>query len=505
MVSIVSDDISQASKITKYILFARRIGLVGFVQTIASLQGLILLPIMTKTFGASGYGVWAQILTTILLIQPFIMLGLDSSILRFLSSKEKKEISQGVITIISVVLITGIFASFILFLSSDFLAVTLLKEESAANIIRIASPLLILGALNGIISGSFRVFAQIKRYAMIVLLQTFLEIGLISFFVLSGYDLSGAVISLIITRTITLLVGLYLVISHAGFSRPDFSIIRPYLNYGLPLVTTVIFGFVISSSDRFVIGFFMGAEKVGIYSAAYGIGSLILMFSSYILYILRPTIYDSFDKKKIDEVKIYLSYSWKYLLMFSIPSVFGLSILAKPLLANLTTTEFIAEGEFIVPIVAISTVYYGAAMIFGTIILSFNRPRIFAGVFGFAAVLNLGLNIIFVPRWGVIGAAITTFIAYYLLTIVVWYMSYKQIKFDIQLGFIAKSIMASVVATFVIWLLKPNGLIEIFALILTSVFVYFSLLFLLKGFGEKELKIIREIIGFRINLKNSSK
>jgi len=128
MVSIVLDNISKTGKTTKYTLFARRIGLVGLVQTIASLQGLILLPIMTKTFGASGYGVWAQILTIILLAQPFIMLGLDSSILRFLSSKEKKEIAQGIITVMSVVLITGLFASLILFFSSDFLAVTLLKE-----------------------------------------------------------------------------------------------------------------------------------------------------------------------------------------------------------------------------------------------------------------------------------------------------------------------------------------------------------------------------------------
>lgn len=492
------DNISQTGKTTKYTLFARRIGLVGFVQIIASLQGLILLPVMTKTFGASGYGVWAQILTIILLVQPFIMLGLDSSILRFLSSKEKKEIAQGVITIMSVVLITGLFASFILFLSSDFLAVTLLKEESAASIIRISAPLLVLGALNGIIFGSFRVFTQIKRYAIMILLQTFLEIGLISFFVFSGYDLSGAVISLIITRIITLFIGLYFIISHAGFSRPDFSILRQYLNYGLPLVVTVIFGFIISSSDRFVIGYFMGAEKVGIYSAAYNIGSVILMFSSYIIYILRPTIYDLFDKKNNEEVKVYLSYSFKYLLMFSIPSVFGLTILAKPLLANLTTTEFIQEGEFIIPIIAISIVYYGATTIFGTIILSFNRPKIFASVFGFAAVLNLVLNLIFVPYWGAIGAAITTFIAYYLLAIMVWYISYKQMKFDIQLGFIAKSIIASIVATFFIWIFKPDGLIEIFALILTSIIVYFSLLFLLKGFGEKELKIIKETIGFRI-------
>jgi len=457
---MVLNNIFGKNKTSKYALFARRIGLVGFAQTIASLQGLILLPIMTKTFGAHGYGVWAQILITILLVQPFIMLGLDSSILRFLSSKDKKEIVQGVITVLSVILITGLFASLVLFLSSDFLAITLLKEESAAIIFRVAAPLLILGALNSIILGSFRVFGLLKRYAVILLLQTFLEVGLISFFVLSGYGLRGAVISLIITRIITVLVGLFFVISYAGFSRPNFSILRPYLSYGLPLVPTVIFGFIVSSSDRYVIGFFMGAEKVGIYSAAYGIG-----------------------------------YSLKYLLMFSIPSVFGLFILAKPLLTNLTTTEFISEGEFIIPIVAIGIVYHAVAMIFGMVILMHKRSKLFVSVFGFAAALNLGLNIIFVPRLGVIGAAITTFVAYYILAIIVWYISYKLMKFEIPLGFIAKAIIASIASTFVIWLYKPTELIEVFALILISAIVYFSLLFLLKSFGKKELAIIREIIG----------
>jgi O-antigen/teichoic acid export membrane protein len=499
MVLMVLDKIFQSENNSKYtlFLFARRIGLVGLARIITSLQGIILLPIMTKTFGASGYGVWAQILITIALVHPLLMLGFDSAILRFLPAKKKEEIGQGVITVLSIVLIIGLVASLIMFLSSDFLAIALLKEKSAAVVFKYASPLITISALNFIIRGSFRVFAQIKRYSGVLLFQTFLETGLIAFFVLSGYGLIGAVISLLIAGTITLLISLYLIISYAGLSSPDYSIIRPYLNYGLPLVPTLIFGFIISSSDRYVIGYFMGAEKVGIYSAAYGVGSIILMFSTYILYVLRPTVYGLFDKKKVDEVKMYLSYSWKYLLMFSIPSVFGLTILAKPLLTNLTTTSFISEGEFIVPIVAVSIVYYGVAMIFGVVLLSYKRPKVLASVYGCAAVLNLVLNIIFVPLWGIIGAAVTTFIAYYLLTIVIWYISYKRMKFNIQLGFLAKSIIASIFMSLIIWMVKPTGLITIFAIILISTIVYFSFLFLLKGFEEEELKIIRGVIRFR--------
>jgi len=482
---------------SEYTIFAKRIGLVGVAQTIVSLKGLIILPILTKTLGASDYGIWAQILITVSLLQPFIILGLDSSILRFLSSREKGKIVQGVITVLFVITVTGAVASLILFLSSDFIATTFLKEESAAFVIKIASPLIILGALNVVALGSFRVFGQIKRYSAIMLLQAFLEIGLIAVFVLSGYGLIGAIISILITRTVTFGIMLYLIISYAGFTSPDFSILRPYLIYGLPLIPTVVFQFVIASSDRYVIGFFMGAEKVGIYSAAYGIGGIVLMFSAYIMYILRPTIYSLYDDGKVDEVKVYLSYSWKCLMMLSIPSAFGLSILSEPLLASLTTPEFVSVGKFVIPLVALGTIFYGAEMIFGTVLMLVKRIKIFVIVFGTVAVVNIGLNILFIPRWGVTGAAIATLIAYAMAAISIYYKSRQYMKFDIKLAFIVKYILASIIMASGIWMFDPVGVIEILVAIGTGAIVYFSLLFVLKGFEKKELNTICEVVKLR--------
>jgi len=399
--------------------------------------------------------------------------------------------------VLFVVTVVGTAASLIMFLSSDFIATTFLKEGSAAFVIKIASPLILLGALNVVALGSFRVFGLIKRYAAILLLQVFLEVGLIAFFVLSGYGLIGAIVSILITRTIIFGVMLYLIISYAGFTAPDLSILRPYLIYGLPLIPTVVFQFVIASSDRYVIGFFMGAEKVGIYSAAYGIGGTVLMFSMYIMYILRPTIYSLYDKRKVDEVKVYLSYSWKFLLMLSIPSIFGLSILSRTLLGSLTTPEFVAGGKFIIPIVALGTIFYGVEMIFGAVLMLVRRTQIYAIVFGTAAVVNIGLNILLVPIWGIIGAAIATLVAYTMAAISIYYKSRQYMKFDLKSSFIVKYILASVAMACCIRMLDPVGLIEILAVIGTGAIVYAFILFLLKGFEERELKIILSAVRWR--------
>lgn len=73
---------------TEYKLFAQRIGLVGVVNIVSSLRGLILLPILTKTLGTELYGVWAQILVTVSLLTPFAVLQLDTVIIRFLAGEK---------------------------------------------------------------------------------------------------------------------------------------------------------------------------------------------------------------------------------------------------------------------------------------------------------------------------------------------------------------------------------------------------------------------------------
>ncbi|MCK4731610.1 MAG: oligosaccharide flippase family protein, partial [Methanophagales archaeon] len=77
----------------EYKLFAQRVGLIGITNLLVNLRGLILIPILTKTLGAEGYGLWAQVIVTIALITPLVTLGLSSAMIRFLAAeRDRKEI-----------------------------------------------------------------------------------------------------------------------------------------------------------------------------------------------------------------------------------------------------------------------------------------------------------------------------------------------------------------------------------------------------------------------------
>jgi O-antigen/teichoic acid export membrane protein len=478
-------------------LLLKRIGLVGFSQTYTNLKGLFLLPVLTRSLDTSEYGVYSLILISVAILQPFILLGLQDAVLRFLAPQSKEKIVQGVITVTIVVLCSGTIASIIFFFSSDFLANIILKDPSVAYIIKIAAPFIILDSMNTIILSSFRVFGMIKKYAAVLIMKTTLEMGLIYFFILSGFGLIGAIISLIIASIISLIIMLYFIFSYAGISRPNFVLIKPYLSFGLPLIPMLSAIFICDINDRYVIGFFLGAEKVGIYSAAYGIGTIPLVLSRYVLFVLGPTVFNLYDAGKVDKVKMYLSYSWKYLSMLSIPSAFGLSILARPLLLSMTTSKFVSDGIYIIPFVVVGIVFWGMEQIFAISLYLFKRRKIFVIAFICGAGTNFVLNIMLIPKYGLISAAITTLIAYFLILIIIGYSSRCYFRFDLNFRFIGKCFFAATGMTFFIWIFNPNSVVGIVVSIIIGIIIYFCLLIFQRGFTREELRTIFEIFGFK--------
>ena len=108
-----------------------------------------------------------------------------------------------------------------------------------------------------------------------------------------------------------------------------------------------------------------------------------------------------------------------------------------------------------------------------------------------AAVLNLGLNIVFVPYIGMIGAAITTLIAFTLVFTLATYYSFKYIRFDIDFRFILKSIFASIVMSLVIIKWSPIGLLNVLTVIGVCAGVYSVILLRLKGVKKEEIAFFK--------------
>ena len=477
---------------SSYQKFVKNVGMVGITNSLILLQRLLLLPLITKILGAESYGIWIQIVVTINLIAPLARLGLNESIIRFLAvKKDRHEIQEGVYSVLTLVLALALAIAFLLVIFANPIANFFRAEIILVNILAF---IIIFESLNLILFSVLLTFQEVGKYALFTLLKVFLESGLIIAAVFLGYGLLGAVTSLLIVGVTMFLILFSLLLKRIGIKIPTFSPIREYLHFSLPRMVSGISYWTVAFGDRYLVGFFLGTLFVGYYAPAYTLGN-VLNFFLYPFFVVLPAILaTSFDKNRIEEVKTYLRYSFKYFLMIAIPSVLGLSILSKELLLILSTQEIASNSYYVTPFIALSILLYGITSFHGQILRLVKKTKIQGSIWMAAALLNLGLNIIFIPLFGILGAAITTLLSYALAFLLIRYVASKELRLEVDWKFVMKSVMASLVMVAAIIWFSPTGLSEIIMAIILGALLYGSLIFLLKGVSKTEIELLKGLI-----------
>ena len=488
-----------AEPIEAYEKYAEDTLLVGIAHLVFRLRGLVLLPVLTKTLGAETYGIWTQILVTIGLLALLASLQLGQAMTRFLTAKEdKNQISQGVFSILVVMSLTAAMSSLLMFALTGTLAGTVFGGGNYEPFIKMAVPLLFVTiVLEHFIRQYFRAFRRMRTYSVFVILQTIGEITLVSYSIFAGFGLSGALYSLLAIRLLMLIIGCLLIIAQVKIAGPSFSLIKPYLAFSLPLIPFMFCAWIVDASDRYIVGYFININAVGLYSAAYNLGNLVQFFVAPIWIVLLPALTILYENNKTHELKTHLKYSLKFFVAFAIPAFFGLSILAKTLLRMLTTAEFI-EVHPITPIVALATVLFGSSTIMGHILMLLKKTRTLALVYGGSALINIVLNIALVPVIGILGAAIATLATSTIHIIVMSKIAFKEIPFDIDLKFIIKSIISSAIMGLIVFILNPGNVQTVVISVIVGVVIYFGMLLLLRGVTKEEYAFLKGIIKKRV-------
>lgn len=477
-----------------HVKYAKNISFVIGANVAIFFLGFIRLPILTNWLGGSLYGTWAIVLVTVSLVSPVALMGLASAIVHFLAADtDKAKIREDYYSIALAILAMGTFLSLLMFASADVVASTIFKDIDSAYYLRLGSFLILMQSLVGITLAYFRTFQQMVKYSILTLLTRCSQLALMAGLLWLGWGLEGVIIAVLVSDVLFVFVSLFIIVRQVGFRIPRFSNLRRYIAYGLPLVPNVALFWIISASDRYMIGYFIGAQQVGIYSAAYTLSNQITFFVTPITTVLFPTISKLYNEGKIEETKTYLKYSLKYVMMITIPSAFGLSVLAGPLLKIFTTPEFI-PGALVVPLVTGGLVFLCFRQITTFVLYLVNKTGWVGSMLAIGAVSNIVLNLILIPRWGIIGAAAATLVAYVILGTLSLVVSFHYMKFDIELTFMVKSIVSSSVMAIAIWLLNPYGITMTLIAIVSGALVYFALLFAMRGFSRGEFSLLKRLL-----------
>jgi O-antigen/teichoic acid export membrane protein len=471
--------------------FVRDVLIIAGSQAIIALGSFLILPLISKTLGPYSYGIWSLISTTISLLTSLALLGLSESMVRFLAAeKDPVKIQQGFFSILFFVISFGLVISIAVFLLSDIIALKLFNDIGVSYLIKAASFLIVFNAIVLLSLYYFRIFQQTVKFSIFMIFQTLCQLFLMYILISLGFGILGVIIGYLLVQIFIFFISIFCVIREIGFVIPDFSVLPTYLRFGLPIAPSNMIEWLKNSNSVYIITFFLGIQYLGIYSAAYAIGSFILVLVTPIQFILFPRLSQLFDENKLDQVSYTLKDSVKYFAFLAIPAAFGLSFLAEPLLKIITTPEF-SSAAILIPFFAFGGVFSGINIIWTNIINLVKKTHITLYLLVFSAVLSISLNFLLVPLIGILGGAISAFLSYLILMGLTFLVSFKYVNITVDFKFLIKSIAASSFMGIALLLLHPVSLIQIISSVVLGILLYLLLMMIFKGISKDEIKIVK--------------
>jgi O-antigen/teichoic acid export membrane protein len=230
----------------------------------------------------------------------------------------------------------------------------------------------------------------------------------------------GAIGVIVGSFTGTLVVYLALLTVHREqlglqFSRP---LLREMNRFGIPLVPAALALILVNFSDRFFLVHLDGLDEVGLYEIGVRIASAMVLLLTAFRMAWPAFAYSIEDDA---EAKRTYAFVLTYLVAIAAWLALALGLLAPWLVRLLTTPEFY-EGHRVVPLLAFGAMAYAAYIVMAIGVGRAKRTQFNWAITGLAAAVNVALNLILIPPYGMMGAAVATVAAYGLMFLAMtWY------------------------------------------------------------------------------------
>ena len=259
-----------------------------------------------------------------------------------------------------------------------------------------------------------RVNFRYKKLILITLISVIMKPILGVIMVCSVDELYQADVRIIVSVVVNLFVGviLYTVISKKGKHFYDKKYWAYALRFNIPLIPHYLSQVILNQSDRLMIDEFCGASYTAYYSVAYTLAMVLQMLNTSISGTMNPWIYKSI---KANEYKKIANVSYVVLSVIAV-SNFILVASAPELLLILAPGQY-QVAVWVIPPVTVSVYFTFLYNLFATFEYYYEKTGcvMIASVSG--AVLNIILNMIFIPKFGFVAAGYTTLLCYVLYAI----------------------------------------------------------------------------------------
>lgn len=211
--------------------------------------------------------------------------------------------------------------------------------------------------------------------------------------------------------------------------RPDKALRRVMLRYSIPCVPNMLGWWVVNVSDRYMLQYMVSDAVCGVYTAASKLPAVLSTFSTI---FQQAWQYSAVKESKSEDSETFYSEIFTALSTFLL-CLSSVVTLCTDVLCRIVLQKEFYEGRFILPILLAAAVYSCYAAYFGTFygVIKNNVMVMVSTIL--AAVVNVVLNLLLIPRMGALGAAYATLISYAVMALIRIVDTRKYVRHHVRL------------------------------------------------------------------------
>lgn len=367
----------------------------------------LLIPFYTSVLTTAEYGVVDLIQTGSMLLIPIFSLTIAESVFRYgmdQASDKKDVFSIGLYTVGTGSLILLLLGMGVMQFINNTLSLWLMVGYSICNMLRTVS------------SQFLRSIGKVKLFSVDNVVQTGSIIGFNLLFLLKfNWGISGYMMGYILGNLASFLFGfiagkLWKYVKIRGVNKRT---LKAMLIFSIPLIPNTICWWISSSTDRLMIASYVGASANGIYSIAHKIPSIISIVVGIFMQAWQISANEEFEKKDSGE---FYSSVFEVLAVLNFVIASGLILFSKMEITIIAEKSYYAAWEIMISLI-VGTVFFSFAQFLGTIYTANKKTSMAFTTNLIAAIVNVFVNFLLIPRWGAQGAAVATSFSYLILWI----------------------------------------------------------------------------------------
>ncbi len=383
--------------------------------------GFVLIPLYTdpKYFSVDDFGIIGLLDITGLVIIAVISSSMPQSLIRWYWDKDHRNNQKGIffMSFTTQILVSILFCCLFLPFSGK-ISVLVFRDIGWSFALKLVILSSALQAINNIINMLIRIQSRSVLYTFTNLFKLLIVLLLtIYLIVFKKMGVAGIYLAQVIGNSV-------FIIMLSGYSikncKPsfNFSTLKAMSLYGYPLLLASFAGALLNVIDRYALNSMSLLKFVAIYTLAFKIASVLkLVFVESFKMAVSPLIMQKIDspdnKRFYSKVLLYSS----YVIMFGI---IALSLFSLEIIKVMAKSPELWQAYIVVPVLALSVFFVNMREVTSSGLYITKKTKILGVVVVISTVLNLMLNILLIPLWNIMGAALATLLS----QLFYWYACY---------------------------------------------------------------------------------